>query len=67
MPADILTTYAGAQPGKMAVVDDRPDGSLVQWTYAEFEAHANRMAHALLALGAAPRSKIISAGRTLPR
>jgi acyl-CoA synthetase (AMP-forming)/AMP-acid ligase II len=59
---DFLTIYAGSQPDKLAVVDDKPDGDVAQWTYAEFEAEANRVANALLGLGAGPGTKIIWCG-----
>ena len=43
---DFLTLYASAQPGKLAVVDDRPGTGVVAWTYAQLEAEANRLANA---------------------
>jgi acyl-CoA synthetase (AMP-forming)/AMP-acid ligase II len=62
MPDDILTVYAGTQPDKLAVIDDKGGGGVVQWTYAEFEAAANRLANALLSLGAEPDQKVIWCG-----
>ncbi len=62
MPDDILTVYAGTQPDKLAVVDDKGDGDVVQWTYAEFEAAANRLGNALRSLGAEPGQKIVWCG-----
>ncbi len=59
---DILTVYAGTQPDKLAVIDDRPDGSITQWNYAEFERQANKVANALLSLGVTPRQKVIWCG-----
>jgi acyl-CoA synthetase (AMP-forming)/AMP-acid ligase II len=59
---DILTVYAEAQPDKLAVIDDRGNGDIVQWTYAEFEAAANRVGNALLSLGAGPGKKVIWCG-----
>jgi acyl-CoA synthetase (AMP-forming)/AMP-acid ligase II len=59
---DILTVYAEAQPDKLAVIDDRGGDSIVQWTYAELEAQSNRVANALLALGAGPGKKVIWCG-----
>src|SRR5262249_264903 len=47
---DFLTLYASAQPGKLAVVDDRPGADAVAWTYAQLEAEANRLANALASL-----------------
>jgi acyl-CoA synthetase (AMP-forming)/AMP-acid ligase II len=63
---DFLSVYAQSQPGKLAVVDDKPDGTVVRWTYAELEARANRLANLLLALGAKPGTKIIWCGPNSP-
>jgi acyl-CoA synthetase (AMP-forming)/AMP-acid ligase II len=62
MPDDILTVYAGTQPDKLAVIDDKGDGDLAQWTYAELEAAANRLGNVLLSLGAEPGQKVIWCG-----
>ena len=62
MPDDILTVYAGAQPDKLAVIDDKGGGDVVQWTYAELEAAANRLGNALRSLGAEPGQKIVWCG-----
>ena len=35
--ADFLTSHADLQPKTLAVVDDRPDGTIIRWTYAELE------------------------------
>jgi acyl-CoA synthetase (AMP-forming)/AMP-acid ligase II len=59
---DILTVYAGSQPDKLAVVDDKGDNDIAQVTYAELEAASNRLANALLALGARPGGKVIWCG-----
>src|SRR5215469_2059264 len=59
---DILTAYAESQPDKLAVVDDKGEGDIVRWTYAEFEAAANRLGNALLSLGASPGQKVIWCG-----
>jgi acyl-CoA synthetase (AMP-forming)/AMP-acid ligase II len=59
---DILTVYAASQPDKLAVVDDRGGGRVIRWTYAEFEAQANRLAHTLLALGVPPGENVIWCG-----
>jgi len=59
---DILSVYAQSQPDKLAVIDDKPDGTVVSWTYAELEAQANRLANLLLALGAGPGAKILGCG-----
>jgi fatty-acyl-CoA synthase/long-chain acyl-CoA synthetase len=62
MPDDILSVYAGTQPDKLAVVDDKGDAGIVRWTYAELEAHSNRLGNALVALGVRPRMKVIWCG-----
>jgi acyl-CoA synthetase (AMP-forming)/AMP-acid ligase II len=62
MPDDILTVYAGTQPDKLAVIDDKGNGDVVQWTYAEFEEQANRLGNVLLSLGVKPRGKVIWCG-----
>ncbi len=64
---DILTVYAGTQPDKLAVIDDKGSGDSVQWTYAQFEAEANRVANALLTLGAAAGQKVIWCGPNSPQ
>src|SRR5258708_31877123 len=59
---DLLSIYAEAQPDKPAVVDDRGGGDVVCWTYAELEAEANRLAHALASLGVTPGDKVVWCG-----
>ena len=59
---DILTIYAEAQADKLAVVDDKGGDDVVQVTYAQLEAAANRLANALLALGVRPGGKVIWCG-----
>ncbi|HLN67503.1 MAG TPA: AMP-binding protein [Streptosporangiaceae bacterium] len=66
MPDDILSIYAQSQPDKPGVIDDRPDGTVVTWTYAELEAQANRVANLLLALGAGPGRKVLWCGPNSP-
>ncbi len=63
---DTLSTYAQSQPGKSAVIDDKPGGTVVRWTYAELEAQSNRVAHLLLSLGAGPGTKILWCGPNSP-
>jgi acyl-CoA synthetase (AMP-forming)/AMP-acid ligase II len=64
---DILTIYAASQPDKPAVIDDRGDQGVVSWTYAGLEAEANRLASALVALGAGPGQKVIWCGPNSPQ
>jgi acyl-CoA synthetase (AMP-forming)/AMP-acid ligase II len=63
---DILSMYAQSQPDKPGVIDDRPDGSVVVWTYAELEAQSNRVANLLLSLGAGPGRKVLWCGPNSP-
>src|ERR1700685_3371868 len=66
MPEDTLSAHARSQPNKPAVIDDRPDGPVVIWTYAELEAQANRVANLLLSLGAGPGTKVLWCGPNSP-
>src|SRR5271169_4604273 len=66
MPEDVLSVYARSQPGKPGVIDDRPDGTVVVWTYAELEAQANRVANLLTSLGAGPGTKVLWCGPNSP-
>ncbi len=59
---DLLSIYAGSQPDKLAVVDDRGGGDVVRWTYAELEAEANRLGNALVSLGITPGEKVVWCG-----
>ncbi len=64
---DVLTLYAASQPGKLAVIDDRPGGDVVSWTYAQLEVEANRLANALVSLGVGPGDKLIWCGPNSPQ
>ena len=66
MPDDTLTIYAQTQPDKPGVIDDRPDGTVVTWTYAELEAQSNRVANLLLSLGIEPGTKVLWCGPNSP-
>jgi acyl-CoA synthetase (AMP-forming)/AMP-acid ligase II len=66
MPDDVLSMYAQIQPGKPAVIDDKPDGAVVTWNYAELEAQSNRVANLLLSLGAGPGRKVLWCGPNSP-
>ncbi len=63
---DILSIYAEAQPDKPGVIDDKPDGTVVTWTYAELEARSNRVANLLLSLGSGPGKKLMWCGPNSP-
>jgi acyl-CoA synthetase (AMP-forming)/AMP-acid ligase II len=66
MPDDILSIYAQSQPDKPGVIEDRPDGTVVRWTYAHLEAQSNRVANLLLSLGTAPGHRILWCGPNSP-
>src|ERR1700719_423839 len=66
MPEDTLSVYARSQPGKPGVIDDRPAGTVVVWTYAELEAQSNRVANLLLSLGAGPGTNVLWCGPNSP-
>ena len=61
--ADVLTELAAKLNHKLALIDDRPGGLIVKWTYAELEANANRLARLLIALGVQPKDRIVSCGQ----
>jgi len=65
-PPDILSLHAKAQPKKLAVVHDRPDGVVLSWTFAELEAEANRLANGLVALGLRRGEKLVWCGQNSP-
>jgi len=64
---DLLTLYASSQPGKPAVIDDRPGADAITWTYAQLEAGANRLANVLASLGVGPGEKVIWCGPNSPQ
>jgi fatty-acyl-CoA synthase/long-chain acyl-CoA synthetase len=63
---DLLSLLAEAQGNKLAVIDDRPDGTLIEWSFADLEANANRLAQIMITLGARPKSKIVWCGQNSP-
>jgi acyl-CoA synthetase (AMP-forming)/AMP-acid ligase II len=65
-PPDFLAVYAAAQPEKPAVIDDKPDGRMTRWSYAELNARTNRLAHRMQALGVKPRDRVIWCGMNSP-
>src|SRR6185436_3336986 len=61
--ADILTDLAAQQGSKLALIDDRPGGPTVTWTFADLEATANQLARVLLELGVQPKDRVVSCGQ----
>lgn len=61
--ADILTDLADKIGSRLALVDDRPDGHVVKWTFAQLEANANKLARLLLDLGVKPNDRVLSCGQ----
>ena len=60
---DILTGLAAQLGDKPALVDDRPDGAVTSWSYADLEANANRLANVFLAHGVNLGDKVLWCGR----
>ena len=63
---DTLSIYAQSQPDKPGVIDDKPDGRVVRWTYAELDAQSNRVANLLMSLGAGTGRKVLWCGPNSP-
>ncbi len=61
-PPDILAILAGRIPDKLALIDDRPDGTVTTLTFAAFNAEVNRLANALLARGVRRGDKVVWCG-----
>jgi fatty-acyl-CoA synthase/long-chain acyl-CoA synthetase len=62
--ADFLTAYSITQPNKMAMVDDRPDGTLRTFTFAELNERSNQLANVLLDMGVVPgQSTVVWCGQ----
>jgi fatty-acyl-CoA synthase/long-chain acyl-CoA synthetase len=59
---DFLTGYAQLQPEKVAVIDDRSDGTVESLTFYELDERSTRLGHALRALGAGPGRKVVWCG-----
>ena len=63
---DILSLHAQAQGDKLALIDDRPDGTVIHWTFAELESEACRLANVLLELGANRGDRVVWCGQNSP-
>ena len=61
-----LVVQAERLADKPAVVEDRPDGTIVTWTYAELNRQANRLAHVFRDLGLKPGERFVSCGPNSP-
>ena len=60
---DMLTALAEQLGDKPALIDDRPDGDSLRWSYAELEANANRLARVFLMQGVRPGDKVLWCGK----
>ena len=63
---DLLTVLCERHPEKVALIDDRPDGTVQRFDFAEFEAAANRLAHALKGAGLSRGDKVVWCGQNSP-
>jgi acyl-CoA synthetase (AMP-forming)/AMP-acid ligase II len=61
-----LEVHAARLPDKLAVVDDRPDGTLTTWTFARLDQEANRLANGLRDLGIRPNDRVVWCGPNSP-
>ena len=59
---DFLSGFAKTQPDKAALIEDRPDGTMRRWTYAELNRKANQLANAFLGFGLEPRQSVLWCG-----
>ena len=66
MAPDYLEGYASTQPDKLALIDDRPDGTVIQWTYAELNLRVNVLANAMKRAGLTEGSTILWCGQNSP-
>ncbi len=67
MTEDLLSVHAREIGDKAAIIDDRPGEPVVTLTYAELEAYANRVAHAMLSVGVEPGDKVMFCGQNSAR
>jgi acyl-CoA synthetase (AMP-forming)/AMP-acid ligase II len=59
---DLLSVHAAATPEKPAVIDDRRGRLVAEWSFAELERRANRLARLFAELGAGPGVKVVTVG-----
>ncbi len=63
MPApDMMAILAQRHPDKLAVIDDRPDGSVTTRTYESLNREVNRLAHTLRAHAVRRSDKVVWCG-----
>ena len=61
---DYLTAHSQSQPNKLAVIDDRPDGSIRTLNWKQLNDESNRLAHVLIETGhAQPGNKVLWCGQ----
>ncbi len=63
---DMLTMLAGQLGDKPALIDDRPTGEVLSWSFADLEANANRLANVFRGCGVEPGDKVLWCGRNSP-
>jgi fatty-acyl-CoA synthase/long-chain acyl-CoA synthetase len=63
-PLPVQPARVGDKP---AVVDDRPDGTILTWSYAELNGQVNRLAHVFRDLGLKPGERFITCGPNSPQ
>src|SRR5687767_11595363 len=59
---DFLTAFAASRTDQPAVIEDSPDGTVRQWSYAELNRRANQLANAFLGFGLKPRESVLWCG-----
>ena len=57
-----LDVQAQRLPAKLALIDDRPEGPVRTWTYAELSGQVNRLARVFMDLGLKPGERFITCG-----
>src|ERR671926_1866891 len=54
----VCDCWARSEPDRVAIIDEKPDGTVERWTYGRIQALANRLANALKAHGVRPGDRI---------
>lgn len=63
---DILTNHAANFGSRPAVIDERTADNVLTWTFADLEAHANRLGRVLLGINVKPKTRVVWCGRNSP-